>query len=110
VLPRRETPDSSQFCSAIICKVATGWEVILDDPAGFYVGHLFWLLRIGDQVFPETRYVGGGLTRLAFAITDQELAGLTPGENLRAAYGMAPPLDAATPTSRGRYCGEFERP
>jgi len=90
--------------------VASGWEVILEDPGGFYVGHLFWLLRIGDQVFPETRYVGGGLTKLAFAISDQDFAGLVPGEDLRTAYGMAPPLDAATPTSRGRYCGEFARP
>jgi hypothetical protein len=106
----REAPDSSLFCTAIICKVANGWEIVLDDPRGFYVGHLFWLLRIGDQVFPETRYVGGGLTNLAFAITDQQFAGLVPGERLLAAYGMAPPLDAATPTGRGSYCGDFERP
>jgi hypothetical protein len=110
VLPLRDVPDSSEFCSAIICKVTNGWEIVLDDPRGFYVGHLYWLLRIGDQVFPETRYVGGDLTKLAFAVTDQEFAGLVPGESLRAAYGSAPPLDAATPANRGRYCGDFARP
>lgn len=108
-LPRSDVPDTSVYCTAELCRTANGWRVVLTDPRGFYIGHLFWILRIGDQTFPETAYVGTGLEQLAFAVSDADFAGLASGEALSAAYGMAPPLDAGL-GFRGKYCGDFLKP
>ena len=106
-LPRTEAPDTSQFCTAQLCRTGTGWEVIATDPRGFYMGHLFWVLTIGDQYFIESGNVGGDLTMVGFAIGDAEYAGLKAGEQLHAFYGTIPHGDAGLSPTRGRYCGDF---
>lgn len=107
-LPRSQAPDTSQYCTARLCRTGAGWAIVTNDPRGFYIGHLMWILVIGDQYFIESGYPGAGLNEIGFRITDSQLAGLKRGEALHAYYGVPPLRDAAVVAPpNARYCGDF---
>jgi hypothetical protein len=105
-LPRSQAPDSSLYCTAELCRTGSGWEIITQDPRGFYMGHLIWILVIGNQYFVENRYSAGD-SDAGFAITDQQYAGLERGDPVHAYYGGPPVRDASVVPPNARYCGEF---
>jgi hypothetical protein len=70
-----------------VCRSASGYEIRVSTPGGFYVGHLVWILATCDAQFYRSEHLDGAITTLRFLLTANEFAALPEHLPVSAFYG-----------------------